>query len=65
MLNEQKLNDRMMNLMESGFFGKKVLNEGLNITPGMKIALFQAAYNYLFGKNITVDGQTGSQTGQA
>lgn len=62
MLNEQKLNDRMMNLMESGFFGKKILNEGLNIKPGMKIALFQAAYNYLFGQNITVDGQTGPQT---
>jgi hypothetical protein len=31
MLNEQKLSDRMMNLMESGFFGKKVLNEQFNI----------------------------------
>jgi len=64
MLNEQKLNDRMMNLMESGFFGKKILNEGV-FAPQVKIKLFQAAYNYTYDKNLAVDGVKGGQTDAA
>ena len=64
MLNEQKLNDRMMNLMESGFFGKKILNEGV-FAPQVKIKLFQAAYNYIYNQNISVDGEKGVQTNAA
>lgn len=64
MLNEQKLSDRMMNLMESGFFGKKILNEGV-FAPQVKIKLFQAAYNYTYDKNLAVDGEKGVQTNAA
>jgi hypothetical protein len=34
MINESKLNDKMFHLMESGFFGKQVLNEAEEIKQG-------------------------------
>lgn len=64
MLNEQKITYRMKNLMESGFFGSKIL-----LTEAFadkdKIRLFQAAYNYTYNKNLAVDGIKGAQTDAA
>jgi hypothetical protein len=64
MLNEQKITYRMRTLMESGFFGGKVL-----LTEAFadrdKVRLFQAAYNYTYNKNLAVDGEKGAQTNAA
>jgi len=63
-MNESKLNVRMLHLMESGFFGKQLLNEGaLSLSEGMKVMIFQSIHNYFNENNrITVDGIAGDQT---
>lgn len=63
MINENKITNRLLQLMEEGFFGKSVLNE--NINSGIDTKLFQAAYNYVFGGNLKVDGVPGEQTNAA
>jgi hypothetical protein len=65
MINESKLNVRMLHLMESGFFGKQLLNEAsLSLNLNTKIRIFQSFYNYWdAGSNtILVDGNTGGKT---
>ena len=64
MINESKLNVRMLHLMESGFFGKQLLSEGgLNISKDMKVRIFQSFYNYYNqSKWILVDGIPGTNT---
>ncbi len=65
MLNEQKITYRMVNLIESGFFGrnKSLLTEAF--ADRDKVKIFQAAYNYTYDKNISVDGIKGTQTNAA
>ena len=64
MLNEQKITYRMRTLMESGFFGSKVLLTEA-FADNDKVRLFQAAYNYTYDKNLAVDGVKGGQTDAA
>lgn len=65
MLNEEKITYRMMNLIESGFFGRNkfLLTEAFSNRE--KVKIFQAAYNYTYDKNIAIDGIKGTQTNAA
>jgi peptidoglycan hydrolase-like protein with peptidoglycan-binding domain len=57
----------MLHLMESGFFGKQLLNEGnLSLSENLKVRIFQSFYNYYNqSKWILVDGIPGTNTANA
>ena len=65
MINESKLNNRMLHLMESHFFGKQLLNE--NFSENIKVRIFQTFYNYFEDTInwILVDGIPGKNTANA
>jgi lysozyme family protein len=65
MLNEERITNRMLNLIESGFFGKNKFLLTEQFTSSEKIRLFQAVYNYSYKQNILVDGIRGKQTNNA
>ena len=68
MINESKLNNRMLHLMESGFFGKQILSEGaLSLSEDMKVRIFQSIYNWWGNQDkwILVDGIPGKNTANA
>ena len=57
----------MLHLMESGFFGKQLLNEGsLSLSENLKVRIFQSFYNFHHQETwILVDGIPGKNTANA